>query len=808
MGALVRARDWAATPLGPMERWPQSLIGALRLLLNTRHPMLIWWGPDHIQFYNDAYAASLGPEKHPAALGTRAQDTWPEIWELIGPQIDQVLAGGAATWHQDQCMPVFRHGAQQPTWWTYGCSPIEDEAAPNGIGGVLVICRETTAEVIKQQESDERYRTLFDSIDSGFCIVEVKFDAAEYPIDYRVVEANPAFERQTGLIGARGRWLRTFAPNLEEHWYQTYGRVALTGEPARFEAGSEALGRWFEVYAFRTGDPQDRRVAILFDDVTPRRRAEQALRASEELGRRIIESSADCIKVISLDGHLEFMSEGGMCVMEVDDYGAIAGACWADFWQGDERGKVLAALETGRAGGIARFEGFACTMKGSPRWWDVAVTPINGPDGQPEKLLAVSRDVTRQHEAETRLRELNETLESRVASTIAERERAEEALRQSQKMEAVGQLTGGLAHDFNNLLAGISGSLELIGTRIAQGRVTEIDKYMRAAQGATKRAAALTHRLLAFSRRQTLAPKPTDTNHLVGGMLDLIQRTVGPGIRVDSVAAPGLWTTLVDTSQLENALLNLCINARDAMPEGGSIVIETRNRWIGGAAARQGELAEGPYMSLSVRDTGTGMTPEVMAKAFDPFFTTKPLGEGTGLGLSMIYGFAKQSGGQVWIRSEVGRGTTVTIDLPRFHGAAETETGGAEGAPVAPIGSGETVLIVDDEPTVRMLVSDVLQDLGYRAIEAADGVAGLKLLQTEARIDLLVTDVGMPGGMNGRQLADAARVGRPDLKVLFITGYAETTLLRDGRLEPGMSVLTKPFGVETLAARMREILAR
>ncbi|KMO44446.1 histidine kinase [Methylobacterium tarhaniae] len=427
----------------------------------------------------------------------------------------------------------------------------------------------------------------------------------------------------------------------------------------------------------------------------------------------------------------------------------------------------------------------------------------------------------RQRRIQDEIRRLNASLEARVEDRTRdlrqaaeslrqageERARMEEVLRQSQKMEAVGQLTGGLAHDFNNLLAGISGSLELIETRIGQGRSKDVAKYIAAAQGASKRAAALTHRLLAFSRRQTLAPKAVDANRLVDGMLDLIQRTVGPGIDLRHRGADDLWPALVDPSQLENSLLNLCINARDAMPEGGRIVIETENRWVDRRQAEALDVPEGQYLSLCVSDTGTGMPPEVVARAFDPFFTTKPMGEGTGLGLSMIYGFAKQSGGQVRIVSEVGAGTTVCLYLPRHRGEADAEGPDPGKRPMAHAEAGETVLIVDDEPTVRMLVADVLNDLGYTAVEAADGAGGLRVLQSDARVDLLVTDVGLPGGMNGRQMADAARVGRPDLKVLFITGFAETTLLGNGQLEPGMAVLTKPFAVEALAARIREMIA-
>ncbi len=291
-----------------------------------------------------------------------------------------------------------------------------------------------------------------------------------------------------------------------------------------------------------------------------------------------------------------------------------------------------------------------------------------------------------------------------VGRDISEQREIEERLRQSQKMEAVGQLTGGLAHDFNNLLTGISGSLDLLQKRVAQGRVNDIDRYVIAAQGASKRAAALTHRLLAFSRRQTLDPKPTDVNRLASDMTDMIRRTVGPAVTVETVGTVGLWTALVDPHQLENALLNLAINARDAMPDGGGITIETANRWMDDRVARERDLAAGQYLSLCVSDTGTGMPPDVIARAFEPFFTTKPLGQGTGLGLSMIYGFARQSGGQVGITSAVGEGTTVCIYLPRHYGASEAwDESDAREAVLSPAAMGETVLIVDDEATVRMV---------------------------------------------------------------------------------------------------------
>jgi len=382
----------------------------------------------------------------------------------------------------------------------------------------------------------------------------------------------------------------------------------------------------------------------------------------------------------------------------------------------------------------------------------------------------------------------------------------EQQLRQSQKMEAVGQLTGGLAHDFNNLLAGISGSLEMIEIRLRQGRLADLQRYLEAARGASRRAAALTHRLLAFSRRQPLDPSSTAINNLIAGMEELIRRTVGPAIEIEVVADAKLWMTLVDANQLENALLNLCINARDAMVEGGRIVIHTANVSLDEKAARERDLAPGQYVALSVADTGVGMTPDVVAHAFDPFFTTKPMGEGTGLGLSMIYGFVRQSGGQVRAYSKPGQGTTMRLYLPRHGGQGAQLSGSAESLEVPRAGQGETVLVIEDEPTVRMLVKEVLQDLGYNAIEATDGASGLEVLRSSTHIDLVVTDVGLPGGINGRQVADAGRALRPELKILFITGYAANAVVGNDQLDPGMHLLTKPFSVDVLADRIKKLI--
>jgi PAS domain S-box-containing protein len=478
----------------------------------------------------------------------------------------------------------------------------------------------------------------------------------------------------------------------------------------------------------------------------------------------------------------------------------------ASIHDGDKDVASAAIQQALEKGGPYRCEFRVRQHDGAYRWIEANGRVDQDGLGAPVRFPGVLIDIEDRRKIEEELRALNLELEDRVQAAMAQREQAEEALRQSQKMEAVGQLTGGIAHDFNNLLAGISGSLQLLETRIAQGRLDVVPRYIDAAQGAAKRAAALTQRLLAFSRRQTLDPKPTNLNRLIADLEELIRRTSGPDIEVSVAGGAGLWPVLIDQNQLENALLNLCINARDAMPDGGRLTIETGNRKLDGAAGSQCDLPPGHYVSLAVTDTGSGMSKEVVSRIFEPFYTTKPLGQGTGLGLSMIYGFVRQSNGQIRVVSEPGRGTTMTLYLPRYHGDDLPSEAAAPGPAEAGSGSGETVLVIDDDPTVRLLMVDLLHDAGYRVLEAADGQAGLNIFRAEPRIDLLLTDVGLPGGMNGRQVADAARVMRPALLVLFITGYAETSVVGNGHLEPGMQVITKPFGMEAMAKKVREMI--
>ena len=516
-------------------------------------------------------------------------------------------------------------------------------------------------------------------------------------------------------------------------------------------------------------------------------RANQALErrvAQEQRARdRVWRLSRDIIAVASLDGRFRDVNPAFETLLGWSETEALSLPVF-DFVHPDDRDKlreVLSELRTGRT--VSQVELRHRGRNDAYRWISWTIVP------EGERLSLVGRDVTADREQRQALAD------------------AENALRHSQKMEAVGQLTGGIAHDFNNLLTGIIGSLEMMRRRGAQGRLVDVDRFVGVAMTSANRAAALTHRLLAFSRRQSLAPTAVDARELVAGLEDLLRRTIGPAIVLETVAATDLWATRCDANQLENAILNLVINARDAMPDGGRLTIETANVELDETyAATAPDVRPGRYVCLAVTDTGTGMPPDVMSRAFDPFYTTKPIGQGTGLGLSMIYGFVRQSDGAVRLYSEMGRGTTVKVYLPRHSGAAEKGRDETAGRAATVSATDQVVLVVEDETSVRDLVIDVLDDLGFRVLEAHDGPSGLRIVQSDVRIDLLVTDVGLPG-FNGRQLADAARALRPGLKVLFMTGYAHNAAVGNGLLEPGMEIITKPFAIDALSDRIAEIVA-
>jgi len=554
-------------------------------------------------------------------------------------------------------------------------------------------------------------------------------------------------------------------------------------------------------------------------DLTERKHTEQALRQSQTELQLIINAMPILISYVDHEERFRLNNAAYL-----DWYGLTPQELYGRTIReviGEEayflRAPYIAEALAGRP---CSFSLYTPHRDGSSRHALMNYLPRHGADGSVNGFYIFVIDESERKKTEEALRNLNETLEERVSARteqlaqanqrlqneMFERERAEDALRHAQKMEAVGQLTGGIAHDFNNMLTGIIGSLDLMQRYIADGRAEEIGRFTEAAVSSANRAAALTHRLLAFSRRQSLDRKTLNVNELIHSLEDLIRRTKGDPIELTLRLADDVWPISTDVSQLENALLNLVINARDAMPDGGELLIETANVYLDGNDITTLEpVKAGDYLMLAVSDNGTGMTPSVRAKAFDPFFTTKPIGQGTGLGLSMIYGFAQQSGGHVSLDSLPNQGTCVRLYLPRLN-LLEPERPVVETLSAAPTATcGETVVVVEDDPAVRMLVLDLLKELGYLAHEAADASAALPLLESELRVDLLVTDVGLPG-MNGRQLAEIARQHRPGLKVLFMTGYAQKAAERQGFLEDGMDMVAKPFSIEVLANKIREMI--
>jgi PAS domain S-box-containing protein len=533
-------------------------------------------------------------------------------------------------------------------------------------------------------------------------------------------------------------------------------------------------------------------VTVILRDVNERHAAEEALRQLNHLlEQRVSERTADRDRMWRLSTDVMMVAQFDGAINAVNpawtqlfgwDEAALVGTNITDFIQPEDRAAFADVREElSRSLAPRLFELRLLTRDGGNRLIEWSAVAADG------LLQAVGRDVTAARQAEDALRS------------------AENSLRQAQKMEAIGQLTGGIAHDFNNLLTGIIGSMRILERRLAAGRYDETQRFMDAAVTSAHRAAALTHRLLAFARRQPLNPKSINSNRLIRGMEDLLHRTLGERVALSTELQPSPWPIFVDESQLENALLNLAINARDAMPEGGNLTIATRNVTFSEASPdKPSEIEAGDFIEICVSDTGMGIAPEVISKVFEPFFTTKPLGKGTGLGLSMIYGFVRQSNGHVRIESIVGEGTRISLYLPRHGDSAVTDD--IEPSHEMPEGAGETVLLVEDDPSVRLLVGEVLRELGYVCIEVSEGEAAVPMLASNIRLDLLITDLGLPG-LNGLQLAEVARQHRPELNILFMTGYAEHTTSGTHGLGPGKDMVTKPFALDALALKIQEMIA-
>ena len=1088
MATLMRAFDWSTTAIGMPEQWPPGLRTAVRLLLNSHHPMHIFWGPEAIFFYNDGFVPSAGPERHPSALGRPASESWGEIWPIIGSEVAKVRNGGGHTWYEDQHVPILRQGRLEDAYWTCGFSPIDDETAPSGIGGVISILKETsrrkalehslhglnltlkaeserlrelfeqapsfmallrgrshrfelvndayrrliggrnvvsltvrealkdingqpffdlldrvyatgepfsgrgveiwlertpgspserrvldfvyqpirdqsgavsgifvegndvtemhvTTEEVREQEqrlrliveaatdyailtmdgertitswsagaakifgytageivgrsvdelftpedredgqpekeitgaraegqaadvrwhacknggrvflngsvrvlrdaagkeigflkiardeterrrveealrrSEERFRTIINTVQAAFAVIQVKFDADDVPVDYRFIEANPAFEREAG-VNLRGRWVTEFAPDLERFWFETYGRVARTRTPENFESYAKAFGRWFDVRAVPVGDASDYQIAVIFNDVTGRRDAEERLRASEALARENAERVQLALAAGAIIGtwHWDLPSdrftvdEAFVRAFGLDPTlgreGLPLAQIVATVHPDDQAGLAKAISEAIARGGVFAHQYRTRRLDGKYYWLEANGRVEHTPAGTPLSFPGVLLDVEKRRAVEAErdkaaadLRALTATLEQRVEERTRELLVAEEAMRQSQKMEAVGQLTGGVAHDFNNLLTIIRSSVDLLRRPgLAEERRR---RYVDAVSDTVDRAAKLTGQLLAFARRQTLKPEVFDVGARLRAVADMLDTVTGARIRITTEMPDVPCFIRADLSQFETALVNMAVNARDAMDGAGQLTLRltcgVRMPPIRGHAG-----AKGPFVAVSLTDTGEGIPPEMVTRIFDPFFTTKEVGKGTGLGLSQVFGFTKQSGGDVAVTSEVGSGTTFTLYLPEVE--TETPPVSGEERPDAPSdGAGLRVLVVEDNIEVGHFATQILQDLGYETTWAANAEEALERLgQDGSGFDVVFSDVVMPG-MGGIALARELQQRLPTMPVVLASGYSHV-LAQEGA--HGFDLLNKPYSVDQLSRILRRVIRK
>jgi PAS domain S-box-containing protein len=800
MGALVRAHDWAASQLGPPGHWPQPLRTVIRLLLNTGHPMYVWWGPDLLCFYNDAYRRSIGPERHPSSLGLPAREVWAEIWDIIGPQIEQVMAGGDATWQENALIPITRNGRREDVYWTYSYGPIDDDTAPTGVGGVLVVCTETTEQVNARRQADqdvERLAQLFQQAPGFMALLR----GPEHIFEL----VNPAYTELVGRRDLVGQPVRAVFPDIEgQGFFELLDSVFASGEaystlgaPITLQATPDRPARErlidFVYQPIRDASGAVSGIFVEGSDVTDRAEAEAgrrdsearlgeiaALNQSEAQFRLLVKGVTDyAIYMLDPDGVVTSWNLGAQ---RIKGYlpEEIVGQHFSKFYTEEDRasGTPERGLEVARREGRFETEGWRVRKDGGQFRAHVIIDAIPDEHGQVVGFAKITRDITERQETQRAL------------------ELAREALFQSQKLEAIGQLTGGIAHDFNNLLMAVLGSLELSQKRLPDD--PQINRLIGNAIQGARRGATLTQRMLAFARRQELKREPIDLAALVLGMEDLLNQSLGSSFDLRIEMAPRLPAIETDSAQLESALLNVVINARDAMPRGGAITLTAGRECVGPDAP---DLAPGEYIRLAIADEGEGMSEETLARATEPFFTTKGIGKGTGLGLAMIHGLTTQSGGTLRLRSSVGVGTEVELWLPVAAldpVDATTDAVVMIGAPFRSL----TILAVDDDELVLLNTATMLEDLGHTVIQADSGDAALRALAEAETIDLIITDHAMPR-MTGAQLAERVSAEWAGLPIILATGFAE---LPPGEGE-GLPRLAKPFSQTQLAQAISMVSA-
>ena len=785
MAARMRAHDWSSTPLGPPADWPQSLQTAVSLMLAAKQAMFIAWGPHLAFLYNDAYAPIFGI-KHPGALGRPFADVWSDIWDQIKPLVDSTLAG-QASWHEDLHIPMRRHGYLEDAWFSFSYTPLRDERGRTA--GMFCAATETTSKVVAERRiaaEGERLRHLFHKAPGFICVLRGPTHLIEM--------ANAAYLQLIGNRDVVGRTVLDALPEVvEQGFIELLDGVYASGEPFIGRGMPVALERTpgaqpekrFVDFIYQPILEEDGQVSGIFvegSDVTEQKLAEQSLRIERDRSRSILEGMAEGYILLDHECRvLEINAEG--LRFERRPASEIVGRLHWEVWPGTEES------ELGRLYKLAIAERRSISLEhrhvspdGRGVWLETRAFPAG--DG----LAVFYRDVTERKEAEA-------VLEARVAERTAERELALAQLAQAQKMEAVGQLTGGIAHDFNNLLQALSGCLSMIGRRAGQ---PAIQPMLDAGQQAVDRGAKLVQQLMAFARRESLRPEPIDVRDRILRMSALLERALRADIQLSMTFGAALWPIEVDPTQFELALINLAVNARDAMPDGGALTVEAANVTL---STGDSTGLEGDFVRLSVTDTGVGMPPAVLAKAFDPFFTTKDVGKGSGLGLAQVYGLARQGGGVARIESREGLGTTVIMLLRR-------STAAVRAVDVTPVLAGAAcrggrILLVEDDPVVSATVAAALEDVGYEVEAVPTADAALQRLQDGVRIDLLFSDVVTPGRINGVELAHAALQLRRDLRVVLTTGYSERVAQA-----AGIRTLGKPYRMDELIRVLDTELAK
>lgn len=821
-GELVRSFDWSRTSLGPIEAWPRHLRIKVNSMVNSPIPQVLMWGPDHVMIYNDGYVEIAG-NYHPHALGGRVPEVWPEIWDWNRRILERGFRGEVQAF-REQSLVLNRNGAPENVVFDLFYTPIYDEEG-TGVDGVLCTVLDITRTVRAREGLAASQAELYHLSDAlpilvGFLDRALVFRFANqcYLDVFGVTREQVIGKRVADILGSQQGAVteEMLARALQGETVNVDAVVRLPGDrPRSFEM--RCLPR-------KAGDGRIDGVYMILIDIEDRKQTEIALRKSNDRFHAAVDAIHSVLWTNTADGRMAGEQRGWAALtgQGYDDYQEYG---WSDMLHPDDRAATIEAWQRALAAGSTfEWEHRLRCADGEYRIFAVRAVPILDAAGAVSEWVGVHTDVTEQRmgeaqlqaqaedlqrqiahreRAEDQLRQLNETLEARVRDEIERHRKTEQALHRAQKMESMGQLTGGVAHDFNNLLQVIAGNLQMLSKDVeGNGKAAQrVDNAL----SAVARGAKLASQLLAFGRRQPLEPRVIQPNRLVNEMDELLRRSLGEAIEVEVIVPEGLWNICVDRAQLESALLNLAINARDAMDGPGRLTIEMANTQLDEAyASVAGDVAAGDYVMLAVTDTGCGMAPAVLERIFDPFYSTKPEGRGTGLGMSMVYGFVKQSGGHVSVYSEPGEGTTVRIYLPRSENEEEADAPLFDG-PI--VGGTETVLVVEDDEAVRTTVVDLLTSLGYKVLTARDAQAGLAVVESGLEIDVLFTDVVMPGALSSREMARRAQDILPGLGVLFTSGYTENSIVHGGRLDPGVALLSKPYPREALARRLRHVIA-